>query len=552
MRKLGRRALVLLVAGVAMVAVAACGGDDEEAGGTAKEGGSLTISLTSNPDYLDPAIAYTVEAASAHWIMYPGLVSYKHEEGKAGAELIPAAAEAMPAVSSDGLTYKFKLRDGLKYSDGTPAKASDFEHTLQRMFTLEWGGLSFFESIEGVDEYLKGKKEGSDISGIEANDQTGEITIKLAEKNGQFLYTLGFPSAGLVPSKTSFKNLSKDPPPGLGAYMFEEGSIQPNREFTLVKNKNFSLPNLPKGNVDRIRVRLIKSQARQAQDVIAGKLDYMLDEPSTDLLPEIRAQYKDRYEENVTNSTYYLFMNHRRPPFNTLEARQAVNYALDKRALVRLFGGLLEADCNFLPPLMEGYEKIDPCPWGDPNEPPDVEKARQLVEEAGMKGEEVTVWGNDEERSSKVANYTTDLLNKIGFKAKTRIIGAETYYSTIGNQKTGAQIGFTNWFQDFPHPGDFFFLVESGSIQPTNNENFGNVADPEVDKLSAEIKAEPPEEVVEQSKELDRLLTSEEKAHVAAYGHTKETTFVSERMDFENCTVFHPVYRDDWSQFCLK
>ena len=70
---------------------------------------------------------------------------------------------------------------------------------------------------------MKDKKEGADISGITSNNATGEITIKLTEANGQFPYILAFPSAGLVPTKTSYKNLSKDPPPGLGAYHVREG-----------------------------------------------------------------------------------------------------------------------------------------------------------------------------------------------------------------------------------------------------------------------------------------------------------------------------------------
>ena len=555
---LGRRALALLVAVLAMAGVAACGGDDDEAGGggggeSAKRGGSITISLTSNPDHLDPANAYTVEAAAAHWLIYLPLMSYKHEEGKAGTELIPGAAEKEPEVSEDGKTYKFTLRKGLKYSDGTAAKASDFEHAIQRSLTLEWGGLSFFEIIEGVSEYVENKKEGADIKGIETNDETGEITVKLTEKNGQLPYILAFPSAGLVPSNTPFKEQSKEPPPGLGAYAFKPGSIQPNRQFVLTKNKNFNVPGIPKGNVDQITVKLIKSQARQAQDVISGKLDYMLDEPAADLLPEIRAKYKDRFTENIANSTYYMSMHTGEKPFDKLEVRQAVNYGFDKRAAVRLFGGLLEADCNFLPPGMVGYEKIDPCPWGDPNTAHDVEKARQLIKDAGEEGTAVTVWGNDEERSKKITEYWVDNLNKIGLKAKPKIIGAETYFQTIGDLKGVKPVAmFDDWFQDFPHPADFFFLLESGSIQPTNNQNHSVVRDPEVDKLAQEIKEGTPEEVEEKAKELDKLVTGPEKAYVLPYGHTKETTFVSERMDFENCTVFHPVYQDDWSQFCLK
>ena len=144
-----------------------------------------------------------------------------------------------------------------------------------------------------------------------------------------------------MPSKTPFEEQSKNPPPGLGAYAFEEGSVEPNRGWVMVTNDP-----APRGNpqgTDKITVVLIKS-ARQAEDVISGKLDWMLDEPSTDLLPEIRAKYPDRFEENVANSTYYMSMNVEEKPFDKLKVRQAANYAFDKRAAVRLFGGLLEPD----------------------------------------------------------------------------------------------------------------------------------------------------------------------------------------------------------------
>jgi peptide/nickel transport system substrate-binding protein len=546
-----KRLIALLAAACAALAITACGGG-EGSGGNARQGGSVTIAATSNPDYLDPALAYTVEAAIAHWLIYPGLLTYKHEEGKAGTELIPAAADAMPKVSSDGKTYGFTLRKGLKYSDGTPVKASDFEHAIQRALTLGWGGSSFFQAIDGVTEYLEGKKKDTDIEGIESDDRAGRITIRLTERNGQFSYILAFPSAGLVPGDTPFENESKDPPPGLGAYKFDNATIEPNRQFTLVKNRRFSIPDIPSGNLDRIDVKLIKNQARLTQDVIKGKLDWMFNEPSTDLLPEVRAKYKDRYEENVANQTYFMFLNPNKPPFDKLAVRQAVNYAFDKRAAVRLFSGLLEPDCNYLPPSMIGYEKIDPCPWGDPTKPPDIEKARQLVERSGMKGARVGVWGNDEERTTRIVEYYTDVLNKIGLKAKPKIVGATTYYPLIGSTKVDPQTGFASWFQDFPHPADFFFSFTTSALQPTNSPNYGRVSDLEIDSLADEIEGRPADEIADKAKELDKLLTGPDKAYLLAFGHSLQTTFVSERMDFENCTVFHPVYQDDWSQFCLK
>ena len=89
--------------------------------------------------------------------------------------------------------------------------------------------------------------------------------------------------AGIVPGDTPFKNLSEDPPPGVGPYAFTESV--PNREFVMEKNKNFDIPGIPKGKVDTITTKIVKSAERQTQDVINGKLDYMQDPPPADLLP---------------------------------------------------------------------------------------------------------------------------------------------------------------------------------------------------------------------------------------------------------------------------
>ncbi|MEA2143769.1 MAG: peptide/nickel transport system substrate-binding protein, partial [Solirubrobacteraceae bacterium] len=120
-----------------------------------------------------------------------------------------------------------------------------------------------------------------------------------------------------------------------------------------------------------------------------------------------------------------------------------------------------------------------------------------------------------------------------------------------GNQKTKAQAGFANWFQDFPHPGNFMFLVDGDSIQATNNQNFGNVNNPEVNKLLDEANQNADiDAVADDYAKADKLVV--EGAHVAPYGHRKLTVFYSERMDFANCTVWHPVYNLDFTNLCLK
>jgi peptide/nickel transport system substrate-binding protein len=545
---------------VLALGVAACGGDDENEGGDSgnnteqpagegRTGGEAKVNLTSFPDYMDPALSYTLEGWNSLWTVYTPLLSYRHEEGAAGAELIPALAQALPEISNGGKTYKLTLREGLKYSDGKDVKASDFEHTIKRVLNLESGGSAFYLGIKGAEEYVKKGREKGDIAGIETNDQTGEITINLKEEDGSFQYVLAMNFAGIVPGDTPFENLTKNPPAGVGPFKIE--NMRQSRGYELVKNEQFpEIEGIPTPKLDKVTVSIVKNQQRQVQDIIQNKVDWAIDPPEPDQLVEVKEKYSDRFEEYITNSTYYFFMNERTKPFDDENVRKAVNFAIDKRALAKRFGGLLEPGCNFLPPGMKGYEKVEPCPYGTPGDPPDLEQAKKLVQDAGVAGDKVTVWANDEDPSKPIGEYLQDTLNKIGFKADLNIVEASNYFTTIGNQKTKAQIGFANWFQDFPHPRNFMFLVAGESIQQTNNQNYGNVEDPEVDKLLDQANKEADiEKAAPLYAQADKLLV--EKAHVAPYGHRKLANFVSENVDFDNCTVTHPVYELDLTQFCL-
>ena len=269
--------VLLLLAGL-LLALSGCGGDgdggDGDAGG-GRHGGSITISQTTQPDFLDPALSYTLGGWEPMWLVYTPPLTYRHAEGEEGAELVPGVAEALPTISPDGKTYELTLRKGLRFSDGTPAKASDFEHTIKRVLNLESGGSAFFLGIEGAEDYVDAGRADADIPGIDTDDSTGEITIQLTEPDGTFSNVLAMNFAGVVPGDTPFENLTGSPPPGIGPYKLTESV--PNRQFVLEKNRRFRIPGLPDGKLETITTRIVTSGTRAAQEVISGELDYMQD-----------------------------------------------------------------------------------------------------------------------------------------------------------------------------------------------------------------------------------------------------------------------------------
>ncbi len=521
----------------------------------------MTIGQASQPDYLDPALSYTIHGWEPMWVVYTPLLTYKRVEGTEGSELIPGLAEALPAVSPDGKTYTLTLRKGLKYSDGTPVKASDFEHSIKRVLNLESGGAPYYEVIEGADAYLSGGNPDADISGIETNDKTGDITIHLTAPEGAFSFVLAMNFASLVPGDTPFENMTKDPPPGVGAYEFTKSV--PNREFVLERNPNFdenTIPGIPVANIDTVKTVINTSVPQQTQEVINNELDFMEEPPAADFVAEILERFgpdgseEQRYKEFTTLSTYYFFLNTKVPPFDDPKVREAVNIGVDKPALARLFAGTLESGCSFLPPGMPGYsESLDSgdCPWGDPNGAPDVERAKQLIKEAGAEGAKVTVFGDNIDPTPKVTQAYADQLNQIGLDAEPKILDGGVYFQTIGNESTEAQTGFLNWFGDFPHPANFFFLFNGETIQPTNNQNMSNVDDPHVNKELDELGKEPDvSKVTDRWEALNEYIV--DKAYLVPYGYRKLTTFMSERMNFADCTPISPVIYNDYSQWCLK
>jgi peptide/nickel transport system substrate-binding protein len=246
-------------------------------------------------------------------------------------------------------------------------------------------------------------------------------------------------------------------------------------------------------------------------------------------------------------------MNSTIPPFNNAKAREAVNWAIDSRALVRVFGGRLTPTCTFIPPGTIGHDDSD-CPYGDPNGPGDVAKAKQLVQQSGTAGQTVTVWTNNKDPRPAIGEYLRDTLNQIGYKAKTKTLNQQVYFDAIGTKSRKAQIHFNDWFMDFPDPADLFEPLLTGkALASTPTFNVGFVNNPHINSEVATLsKVRNPADKASDWTALDRFSVEPGKAYVAPYGSELSSTFMSERMDFENCNGVHQVFKNDWALFCLK
>jgi len=551
MRKLGSALAAAGMAAAIAVGISACGSSSSDSSGSGKAGGSISVG-TVGPDSYDPALFQTVQAVQPLHLVYTGLTTYAAKEGKAGGEVVPGLAE-LPKVTNGGKTYTYTLQKGVKYSDGTPVKASDYEHAVKRVVGLKGPYSSFFTGIKGASDFQKKPDAKKDISGITTDDKTGKIVVNLDAADSKFTFANSEPYAAPVPAaKSPIKDMTKSPPIGAGPYTIKV--IDPSRKFVLTQDKKFNIPGIDKGKVSKIDGVVTDSVERMTQDTISGKLDFMTEDPTGNLLPQVRQKYKDRIREDSNPpNTYYFFLNVTQEPFDKLEARQAVNYAIDSRALVRVFGGRLEPGCTFLPPALVGHKKYD-CPYGDPNKPADLVKAKQLVEKSGTKGTEVTVWTNNKAPRDKIAAYYADVLSQIGYKSKIKTLDQQVYFDRVGTKSSKAQTGFTDWYQDFPNPADFFQpLLSADSLESTPTSNQGFVNDATLNKKIQHL-TESPKKLKDDASawgDLDEYVVKD-KAYIVPYGYEKATSFFSERMNFKNCAGVHPVWKNDWTQFCLK
>jgi len=488
----GARPLRMMSLGAAVAALAvtaaACGGSSGSSTTTPQttghKGGTFTILANSAFGVADPAQNYTLEEWQLLIDTHDGLVSFQKAGGAAGNKIVPDLATSIPVPTNGGKTYLFHIRKGIKFSNGQTLKPSDFVTTFERQFTVP-GPTSFYSSIVGAN---KCSTKGCSLSkGVIANDSAYTLTINLTAPDPELMDQLALPFAMAVPASTSPKLTGNNVPPGTGPYMWK--SYNPNTQAVLVRNPYFHVWNSaaqPAGYPNEIIEKYGLLVSDEVTQVLNGQANEVFDGdsiPSDQLSTLNSPKYSGQVHVNTLTADYYFALNTRRPPFNNPLARQAINYAANRTAYVKIYGGpsLAVPTCQILPPNYPSYTAYCPYTSGSNHTKwtgPDLTKAKQLVQQSHTAGMKVVVDSTNDQVGKAFAEQMVSDLNAIGYKASPQLLAASIQYPFVQNSSNSGKwnVGYSAWYQDYPAASDFLnVLLGCGTIHP-NSDASPNIA----------------------------------------------------------------------------
>jgi peptide/nickel transport system substrate-binding protein len=522
-------------------------------------GGTIRLLARSAAGTLDPHINYTDQGWQFFQPIYDGLVTFRKAAGNDGFVIVPDLAEALPEVGNGGKTFIFKLRKGIKFSNGQDVTVKDVVASFQRIFKVSSPTSgTFYAGIIGADKCLADTKSCTLEGGVVGDEAAGTVTINIAKPDAEFLDKLSLPHAVVVPADTPMEDIGSNPIPATGPYMI--ATYDPNKGMTLARNPHFkqwSEEAQPDGYPDVVQYDFGLSEEAAVTAIQNGEADWMFDALPSDRLGELGTKYMDQLHISALSAWWYTPLNTRLAPFDNEKARQAVAYAVDRGTLVKLFGGKVLASpvCQVLPPNFPGHE--DYCPFtknpGAKWSAPDLDKAKQLVEESGTKGQKVTIIVEDTAISRSIGVYLQSVLTSIGFVADVKPISANIQFTYIQNTNNKVQMSVTQWYKDYPAASDFLNILFSCSSFREGSDSSINIAgfcDKDIDakmQKALDLGVTDQDAANKLWAEIDKQIT--DKAAAVGLFTPKRVDFVSKRVgNYKFNPQFNWIITQSWVQ----
>ena len=427
---------------------------------------------------MDTQVNYTLQYWQLYQASYDGLVSFEKVSGQSSFNVVPDLAVAMPTVTNSGKTYTFKLRTGIKFSNGQTVTVKDVLASFQRIFKVSNPNSgTWYNDIVGGPACVTTPATCTLAGGVVVNASTNSVVVHLIKSDSEFLDQLAVPFGSILPASTPGKDQGDVPIPGTGAYTFSK--YNPTTGLTMVRNKYFkvwSAAAQPQGYPDTIEETFGQTVESEVTSVENNQANWIFDPLPTDRLQQISTKYASQLHVNPLTADWYVPMNVNLAPFNNVKARQALNYAINKNDVVNLYGGakLGQPTCTVLPPGFPGYKAF--CAYNSTSSStyagPNLTKAKALVKASGTAGDKVGIVVTNDPVNLAVGQYIQSVLNSLGYKATVKPLSANIQFTYIQNTKNKVQISVSQWYQDYPAASDFLnVLLSCANFHPASDNS---------------------------------------------------------------------------------
>lgn len=403
-------------------------------GAVASQKDTLVYGIQNDPTNLDPHVTVDGGAILVMGRSYGMLVELKPGVPQPGQpiDVVPDLAEKWD-VSSDGLTYTFSLRQGLKFSDGTPLDAKAVKFSFDRLMAIK-------------------KSASTNIPQLKQTDAVDATTVKmtLSEPFAYFLPSLGIYAAGIINPKVMEKDKNGDMGQeflannvmGSGPYVL--GDWQRGQQITLNYNPNWYGK---EPAIKKVIFKEVPEATNLASQMEKGDLDFMIPIATPQTLP-LMGKPGVNVQEVPSFLLSLAYLNNTKPPLDNVKVRQAMNYAINYDEMIQQ---LLKGKGRRLRgPLAFGMEGYDESLKGYDY---DVNKAKQLLKDAGMpNGFDLTLTYASEGApgADDVAQASQAYLSQVGIKVKIEKVAEPTRRERIDKGDFVWSVG--GWTPPLPIP----------------------------------------------------------------------------------------------------
>ncbi len=442
-------------------------------------GGTLIARVEGPLDQIDPASCCNLPP-DVRSLAYDSLLSFSKSPASPDT-LVPDLAIAIPAPQDGGRSYTFRLRPGIRYSTGAPVLASDFVRGFEAAAQSSDIDASYIDALPGAVA-CPGARSCNLARAITADDRAETVTLHLTHPDPGILFALGLPYFAPKPPGRGIR-------PATGPYRIAR--YVPGVLIDFERNPFFhewSPAAQPAGYPDRILVYSNGTATADIAAVLDGRADYTFDTPTPNQLRTIQLQYPGLLHTEPLPDTDWLSMDTREAPFNDIRVRQALNDAVDRDAIVDLYGGLADATptCQIIPATIPGHQPY--CPYTH-----DLAHARRLIAMSGTRGENVTVLTESASGpgSEPVGAYMAGLLRQLGYHARLHVVTGARWNAAINDYRHPAQLATESWIADYPSAAQWITVHLSCAAwrPPTELSNRSQFCDPRVDRLAARAGA---------------------------------------------------------------